>query len=110
MLAVQAETAASGKATIINLTTGQLVSQDITSEQSLCQQDAEWIVEDFEDNGEPVPFANFGTVTFESAQAMTPTGFKGPMTANVIVIEQDGQTLTNAIVDDSSVTVSYEVS
>ena len=109
-MSVTATSLTGGTATIINESTGQTVSHTFSGQPSLCEYNAEWIVEDFEDNGEPVPFANFGTVTFESAQAMTPTGFKGPMTANVIVIEQDGQTLTNAIVDDSSVTVSYEVS
>lgn len=87
-----------------------MVTQDIASTQPLCQQDAEWIVEDFEDNGAAVPFADFGTVTFDNALAQTPLGPMGPSKANLIVIEQGGQTLTNAAVGTSSVTVSYEKS
>ena len=107
MLAVQAETAASGKATIINLTTGQLVSQDIISEQSLCQQDAEWIVEDFDIGGQMVPFADFGTVTFTSAAAQR-SGLpeEGPENANIIEMWQDEE-LTAVSIDGSSVTVTY---
>ena len=52
---------------IENTTTGQKVSKDLTSSAALCEENAEWIVEDYEENGALVPLANFGTVTFTGA-------------------------------------------
>ncbi|KAJ6576837.1 peptidase A4 family-domain-containing protein [Mycena sp. CBHHK59/15] len=47
------------------------VSKTLTSSARLCQENAKWIVEDFEENGSLVPFANFGTVSFTGAKATT---------------------------------------
>ncbi|KAG9310941.1 concanavalin A-like lectin/glucanase domain-containing protein [Chiua virens] len=44
---VTAYSTTSGAAAIENLTNGQTVTQDITSDYALCEQNAEWIVEDF---------------------------------------------------------------
>ena len=37
------------------------------SEGDLCEKNAEWIIEDFEEGGGQVQFADFGTVTFVSS-------------------------------------------
>ncbi|GJE96322.1 peptidase G1 domain-containing protein [Phanerochaete sordida] len=96
-----------GYAFIINNSNGQEVGVEISSPYALCEQDAEWIVEDFEENGGLVPFANFGTVTFNGAVAGTTGGGSvGPAGANVFDIEQ-GSILTSSSVGGSSITVSY---
>lgn len=54
-----------GSAVIENETTGKTVTHTFTGQTgSLCQTNAEWIVEDFESGGELVPFADFDSVTF----------------------------------------------
>ncbi|KAH9836726.1 peptidase A4 family-domain-containing protein [Rhodofomes roseus] len=104
---VTAASTTSGTAVIENTTTGQRVSQDITSSSALCEENAEWIVEDYEENGGLVPFANFGTVTFSGAAATTSSGSVGPGNATIIDIQQSGTTYTDVSVDSSSVTVKY---
>jgi DNA-binding beta-propeller fold protein YncE len=87
-----------GSASVYNENTRQVVSQQITagSSAALCQQDAEWIVEDFEENGSPVPFADFGTVTFTGATAQTFSGvLYGPAAGIPYEIYQEGMALTS---------------
>ena len=100
---VTAYSTTSGVAELENLTTGQTVTKDLSSSYALCEQDAEWIVEDFEENGGLVPFADFGTVTFSgtSASGYTASG------ANIIDIEQNGVVLTMVTISGSDVTVKY---
>ena len=125
-LTVTATSTTSGTAVIENVSTGATVTQDLTSSSALCQQNAEWIVEDYEENGGLVPFANFGTVSpdilnelsahenisgtvqFTGASASTTTGAIGPGSATLIDIEQNNNILTSSSVDDSSVTVTYQ--
>ncbi len=40
----------------------------------LCQTNAEWIVEDFAQGSDMVPFANFGTVSFTGCSVSTTSG------------------------------------
>ena len=100
---VTAHSTTSGVAIIENVTTGKTVTKDLTSSSALCEQDAEWIVEDFEEGGGLVPFANFGTVTFydASASSYTPSG------ATIIDIKQNNKVLTSVSTSGSSVTVKY---
>ncbi|KAF9241640.1 peptidase A4 family-domain-containing protein [Melanogaster broomeanus] len=88
---VTASSTKSGTAVIQNLSTGQTVSKALTSSHALCEANAEWIVEDFEQGGRMVPFANFGTVQFTSASASGPGGTYSPSGATIIDIEQNGQ-------------------
>ncbi len=74
---------------------------------ALQELNAEWIVEDFEENGGLVPFANFGTVTFTGASATTNSGTVGPSGADIIDIRQNNKVLTDVTVSGSSVTVKY---
>ncbi|EIW83425.1 hypothetical protein CONPUDRAFT_102200 [Coniophora puteana RWD-64-598 SS2] len=106
-LTVTATSTTAGSAVIENTTSGQKVNQDLTSSSALCEQDAEWIVEDFEENGGLVPFANFGTVTFSDASATTSSGAVSPSGATVIDIQQNGQTLTQTTISGSDVTVKH---
>ncbi|KAI0656094.1 acid proteinase [Cubamyces menziesii] len=97
-----------GIATIINHSTGQQVAHLFNlPEFPLCGQDAEWIVEDYEENGQLVPLANFGTVTFTDASAGTSSGAVGPANAEIILLEQNGVVLTAVSTTASSVTVRY---
>jgi len=106
-LTVTASSTKAGTAVIKNNSNGQSVTQKITSSSALCQQDAEWIVEDFEQGGELVPLVNFGTVAFTGASAKTASGSVTPTSANVMDIQQNGNTLTSASASGGSVTVSY---
>lgn len=94
---------------IENNTNGQKVSKSLTSTSPLCQTNAEWIVEDFDAGGSPVPLVDFGTVTFTGAQATTEQGDSvGPAGATIIDMEtQEGGGAT-AEADSSSVTVTYD--
>lgn len=100
----------SGTAVIENVTTGKTVSHTFSSgstQGSLGEVNAEWIVEDFESGGSLVEFANFGTVTFTGAQA-TDNGSKvGPSGATLIDIQQNSKVLTSSSVTSNSVKVSY---
>jgi hypothetical protein len=90
-----------GKVTLSNKTTGKSVSHSFTGQSgSLCETNAEWIVEDFEENGSLVPFANFGTVTFTG---LTPSASG----AEILDIEQNSKVLTSCSATSSSVTCSY---
>ncbi|KAG6916812.1 hypothetical protein DXG01_005277 [Tephrocybe rancida] len=107
-LTVTASSTKSGTAVINNKSTGQTVSKALTSTSSLCQQNAEWIVEDFEEGGSLVPFANFGKVTFSGASATTTSGTTvGPGGSTIIDIQQSGQVLTSVTTSTSGVTISY---
>jgi len=105
---VTATSTTSGTAVIENTTQNQQVTQDLTSSSALCEQDAEWIVEDFEENGGLVPFADFGTVTFSQASATSSSGSVSPSGATVYDIQQNGQQLTQTTIDGSDVTIQYQ--
>ena len=106
-MTVTASSKTGGTATITNETKGKTVSHTFSGQPALCQENAEWIVEDFEEGSSLVPFANFGTVTFSGASAKTASGSVGPSGANIIDIQQNGKTLTSVSTSGSSVTVSY---
>ncbi|CAK5282599.1 unnamed protein product [Mycena citricolor] len=79
----------SGSVSITNESTGKTVSKSLTGSATLCGQNAEWIVEDFEEGNALVPFANFGTVTFTNAKAtLASGGTVGPSGAQLLDIEQ----------------------
>jgi len=107
-LTVTASTTKSGTAVITNESTGKTVTQSFSAMPALCLENAEWIVEDFEEGGGLVPFANFGTVTFTGASATTVSGTTmGPSGATLIDIEQGSTVLTSASTTGSTVTVSH---
>ncbi|KAJ5902918.1 Aspergillopepsin-2 [Penicillium taxi] len=106
---VTAKSKSSGTATVENVTTGKSVSHTFSGnvEGDLGELNAEWIVEDFEENDSLVNFANFGTVTFTDASATDSGSTVGPSGATIIDIEQNGEVLTSASVSSDSVTVTY---
>ena len=125
---VKATSKTGGTATIKNNTKGKSVTHTFSGQPSLCQYDAEWIVEDFEENdgwhhllssehtnadlsnpksGSLVPFANFGTVTFTGATATSASGTTTPAGATIIDIKQDHKVLTSCSASASSVKCSY---
>ncbi|OJD38844.1 aspergillopepsin-2 heavy chain [Diplodia corticola] len=109
VMSVVSSSSTSGTATLDNLTTGKTVSKTLSSSSALCGENAEWIVEDFESNGELVAFADFGTVLFTGASAKTTTETVGTSDATLIDIKQGNSVLTSASIPSSSeVEVTYE--
>lgn len=108
-MSVVATSTTTGSATVDNLTTKQSVTHTfgLGAQAPLCEQNAEWIVEDFLQNGSQVPFANFGNVTFTNAQATDNGATVGPSGATIIDIQQNGKVLTSSSDTSNSVTVTY---
>ncbi|KAI1757982.1 peptidase A4 family-domain-containing protein [Xylaria castorea] len=96
----------SGSVTLDNRTTGQSVSHAFTNQVgSLCQTNAEWIVEDFSQGNSLVPFANFGTVVFTNASVNGGTGLEN---AVIYDIKQGNKVYTScSTISSSSVSCSY---
>jgi hypothetical protein len=109
---VNATTTTSGTATIENLTTGKSVSKTLTSTSALGGENAEWIVEDFEEGEALVAFANFGNVTFTECVASTSESSEGVSSATMMDIENtSNEILTDVtLISDSSFQVSYTAS
>ena len=105
---VTATSKTSGKATVTNKSTGKSVSHTFSKQPELCEEDAEWIVEDFSVNGSLVPFANFGKVEFTDAAAHTLAGKKvGPADATLIDLVNNGKVIAKGSTGSSEVTVTY---
>ncbi|CAK5271619.1 unnamed protein product [Mycena citricolor] len=97
----------SGTVSITNETTGKSVHKTLTGSHKLCGENAEWIVEDFEEGSSLVPFADFGTVTFTGAKAtLASGGTVGPSGAQLLDIEQSS-VLTSVSATSDSVTIRY---
>jgi len=108
---VTATSKTGGTATVDNVTTGKSVTHTFSNEGSegdLCEYNAEWIVEDYEEGSSLVSFADFGTVTFTGAAAVKSGVTVGTTGATVIDIEQNNKVLTDCSVPSSSeVTCTY---
>ncbi|KAJ5383025.1 Concanavalin A-like lectin/glucanases superfamily [Penicillium concentricum] len=106
---VTAKSKTAGTAVVKNVTTGKSVTHTFTGgvDGDLCEYNAEWIVEDFESNGELVPFVNFGTVTFSNAKATTGGKSVGPSGSTLMDIKQSNAVLTKSSITSNSVSVSY---
>lgn len=102
---VTATSLTGGVATIENVSSGQTVSYTFSneaSEGSLCEYNAEWIIEDFEEGSSLVQFADFGTVTFTGASATDGSGTVGVSGAEIIDIEQNNKVLTSCSTSGSN--------
>ncbi|OLN96029.1 Aspergillopepsin-2-like protein 1 [Colletotrichum chlorophyti] len=109
-MTVDASSKTRGVATLENLTTGQKVTHSFTSTpSSLCETNAEWIVEAFQENGSQVTLADFGTVTFTGAAASGSGGSTTPVGSDIIDIspDQGRSVLAVGSVSGSTVTVKY---
>ena len=108
-VSVTASSDSSGTATVENTSTGKKVDHSFTSGTagSLCETNAEWIVEDFEEGGSDVPLVNFGTVTFTSCEA-TKGGSSVDTSGSVMLnMRKQGQVLTSGTASGSEVTIKY---
>ena len=75
---------------------------------ALAGQNAEWIVEDFEEGNSLVTLTNFGSVTFTGASASTASSSVGLTGATIIDMQQNSVTLTSVSVgSSSSVTITH---
>ncbi|KAF8141865.1 peptidase G1 [Boletus edulis] len=103
--------ATSGFAIIENASTGQSVKEQVQAGSSgypLCQQNAEWLLEDIFLNSTQVPLSNFSMVTFTDAKAFGKDGkIYTPQGAIIDDVEQDGQVLTSVSVNGSSVSINH---
>lgn len=111
-MTVVATSKTSGTATIENLTTGVTVKETFTgvTDGSLCETNAEWIVEDFSEcSGSTctlVPFADFGTVTFTDVSAIKSGATVTPSGATIFEIEQNS-VITSCTASSSEVSCTY---
>ncbi|APA13528.1 hypothetical protein SS1G_07836 [Sclerotinia sclerotiorum 1980 UF-70] len=105
---VTASSKTTGTATVDNLTKGKSVTHTFSGgvDGDLCEYNAEWIVEDFEEGSSLVQFANFGTVTFTGASA-TQNGESVGVTGAQIIDLQQNSVLTSVSTSSNSVTVKY---
>jgi hypothetical protein len=106
---VNATTSTTGSATVENLTTGKTVTKSLTSTSALGGENAEWIVEDYEEGDSLIAFADFGNVTFTDCVAATSESSEGVDSATIMDIENtDNEVLTDVtLINDSSFEVSY---
>ncbi|KAK3381733.1 acid proteinase [Podospora didyma] len=105
-----ATSTSAGTVTIKNNTKGRTVTHSFSGQSAhLCETNAEWIVEDFEENGALVPFANFGTVAFTGSSVTTTSGSTLGVTGSTILdIKQNNVVLTNCGTSGTStVTCTY---
>ncbi|KAJ6103977.1 peptidase A4 family-domain-containing protein [Penicillium sp. IBT 18751x] len=116
-VSVVATSKTTGTATITNNSNGQSVTHKFSSREttsSLCETNAEWIVEDFtiislSGQQSLAPFANFGTVTFTDAVAVRNGNPVGPSGANTIsLVDGNGEVLASTSVKGSTITVTYQ--
>ncbi|KZL69532.1 peptidase a4 family protein [Colletotrichum incanum] len=109
-MTVDASSKTKGVATLENLTTGQKVTHSFTSTpSSLCETNAEWIVEAFQENGSQVTLADFGTVTFTGATASGSGGSITAAGADILDISPNNgrSVLADSSVSGRTVTVKY---
>jgi hypothetical protein len=104
---VSSTTSKSGVAIIENVTTGKTVTKSLTSTAALGGQNAEWIVEDYEEGSSLVNLANWGSVVFTGATASTSKSSLDASTASIIDIQQSGKTLTSVTISGSTVTDNF---
>ncbi|TVY40489.1 Aspergillopepsin [Lachnellula subtilissima] len=108
---VTATSKTGGTAKVENVTTGKTVTHSFSGESSegdLCEYNAEWIVEAYEENGSQVSLANFGTETFSSASAVKSGTSVGPSGATIIDMRNSaGSTVVTCTDTSSSVKCVY---
>jgi hypothetical protein len=78
-----------------------------SSTGSLCETNAEWIVEDYEEGSALVPFADFDTVTFTDSYVKKAGTWTGVTGATIIDLKQSSTVLTSCSASGSTVECSY---
>jgi hypothetical protein len=106
---VVATSATAGTATLTNVNTGQTVSHSFNGnvQGNLCQTNAEWIIEDFSQGNALVPFADFQTVTFTGANAVSNGATVDATGSTIVDIKQNNKVLTSCSASGDQVTCSY---
>ncbi|RFU77480.1 aspergillopepsin-2 precursor [Trichoderma arundinaceum] len=104
---VSSTSSTAGVAVIENLTTGKTVSKSLTSSAALGGQNAEWIVEDYEEGSSLVNLANWGSVVFTDATASTGSSSLDATGASILDIKQNNKVLTSVTVSGSTVTDNF---
>lgn len=106
---VSATSTTSGTATVENLSNGQTGTYTWSGNTpgTLCQKEAEWIVEDFQTGGSSAPFSNFGSVTFTDNTAVINGANNGPDNADVWDMQSNGQNLATSSISNGQVIVNY---
>lgn len=107
-MSVTATSESKGTAVIENSTTGKSVTHTFSStEGDLCEYDAEWIVEDYEEGLSLVPFADFDSVEFTDAYATAGSTTIKAGSGSIIDIRQSGTVYTSCSASDETVTCTY---
>lgn len=107
-MSVTATSTSKGSAVIENTTTGKSVTHTFTtSEGDLCEYDAEWIVEDYEEGLSLVPFADFDSVEFTDAYATSGSTTINAGEGSIIDIRQSGTVYTSCSATGETVTCEY---
>lgn len=103
-MTVTTSSTSAGTVTLKNNSKGKSVSHSFQGESvTLCQAEAEWIIEDFQLDGQFVPFANFGSVTFTRASATAAGGRTvGVSGARILDLKKDNKVLTTCSTSGSS--------
>jgi hypothetical protein len=110
-VSITSTTSSKGSITLTNNSTKKSYTQAVTAPSTdavLGGQNAEWIVEDYQQNNALVPFANFGVVNFTSCVAKSATKSLGTTNAAIINLKS-GQTIHTdvTIPSDTQVNVQY---
>ncbi|KAG7284453.1 hypothetical protein NEMBOFW57_010826 [Staphylotrichum longicolle] len=103
-MTVTTSSTSAGTVTLKNNSKGKSVSHSFQGESvTLCQAEAEWIIEDFQLDGQFVPFANFGSVTFTRASATAADGRTvGVSGSRILDLKKDNKVLTTCSTSGSS--------
>ncbi|KAF1923549.1 acid protease [Didymella exigua CBS 183.55] len=108
---ITATSTTKGTVKLTNVSTGKSVSKTLSAPSGsvLCRQNAEWIVEDFEQNGSLVALNNFDSVVFSHASAALSTGGSDDLSSATIIDLKQGSTVyTDVTIDSGSqVSVTY---
>lgn len=91
---VQSSSPSEGVAILENKSNGQSATKTLNAPNptaTLGGQNAEWIVENFEQNGSMVGLVDFGTVTFTGADAAAGDSSYGVSDATIMELVQDGK-------------------
>lgn len=105
---VKATSEKAGTATIENLTTGDSVTHTFSGEaDALCEYNAEWIVEDFEEGGSLVSFADYGSVTFTDAEATQSGSTVDTSGATIIDMRASGEVESTCTASGTTVKCTY---
>lgn len=105
---VAATSTKAGTATIENLTTGDKVTHTFSGEaDALCEYNAEWIVEDFEEGGSLVSFADYGSVDFTACTATQSGSSVDTSGASIIDMRASGTVESTCTASGSTVSCTY---